>query len=119
MPLIAALQSIAAADASGVGTIDVTGLAFKPAALGGNLTLTVRHPLIVSLDAGAGNRDVTLEAEAICPGRVRFVINHGAANDIVVRNDAAAIVQTVSQNQGALVYCDGTAWTTLGLVSIS
>ncbi len=119
MPLIAALQNIAAADAVGVGTFDAVGMAFKPAALSGDLTLTVAHPMIVSLDCGGAGRTVTLEAEATCPGRVRFIINHGAADDITVKNDAAATIATVTQDRGALLYCDGTAWTSLGIVTIA
>ena len=119
MPLISALQTIAAADASGVGTLDFTGLVYKPAALGAHRTLTVKDPMICSFDAGAAHRDLTLEAEAVCPGRVRFIINSGAANNLVVKNDAASTIVTIGQNQGAIVYCDGTAWSSLGLVAIT
>ena len=40
MPLVTALQDIAAADAVGVGTFDLVGAAYKPAALSGDVTLT-------------------------------------------------------------------------------
>ena len=52
-------------------------------------------------------------------GRVRFIFNHGAANDLTVKNDAGATIATVTQDRGALVYCDGTAWTSLGIVTIA
>lgn len=119
MPLVSALQDIAAADAVGVGTFDLVGLAHKPAALSGDVTLTVKYPAILSFDAGAAGRTVTLEAEADCPGRVRFIINHGASNDLTIKNDAAVTIATVTQDRGALVYCDGTAWTSLGIVTIA
>ena len=119
MPLVTALQDISAADAVGVGTFDLVGAAYKPAALSGDVTLTVKYPAILSFDAGGAGRDVTLEVEADCPGRVRFIINHGAANDLTVKNDAGATIATVTQDRGALVYCDGTAWTSLGIVTIA
>jgi hypothetical protein len=119
MPLISALQDIAAADAVGVGTFDLVGAAYKPAALTGDVTVTVKYPAILSFDAGAAGRAVTLEAEAGAAGRVRFIINHGAANDLTVKNDAGATIATVTQDRGALVYCDGTAWTSLGIVTIA
>ena len=73
MPLISALQDIAAADAVGVGTFDLVGAAYS-ATLSGNLTVTVKHPMILKLDPGGASRDVTLEAEAGCPGRVRWIV---------------------------------------------
>jgi len=119
MPLISALQDIAAANAIGVGTFDLVGAAYS-ATLSGDLTLTAKHPAILKLDPAASSRDVTLEAEADCPGRVRWVINAADADeDVVLKNDGGDTIVTIDQNESAVVYCDGTAWTLIAVVAIA
>jgi len=120
MPLISALQDIAAANAIGVGTFDLTGAAYS-ATLSGDLTLTAKHPMILKLDPAASTRDVTLEAEAECPGRVRWIINAADADeDLVVKDDSGVTtIVTIDQNESAVVYCDGTAWTLIAVVAIA
>ena len=119
MPLIPVLQSIAAADASGVGTIDTTGLAFS-ATLAGTLTLTVAHPMICKLDPGGAGRDVNLEAEGVCPGRVRLIVNSADAGEVLtIKNDGGSTISTPTQNEAALLYCDGTAWSEIAVFTIS
>ena len=120
MPLISALQDIAAADAVGVGTFDLVGAAYS-ATLSGNLTVTVKHPMILKRDPGGASRDVTLEAEAGCPGRVRWIVNAADAGgeNLVVKNDGGSTVATINQNESAVVYCDGTAWSLIAVVAIA
>ena len=119
MPLISALQDIAAADAVGVGTFDLVGAAYS-ATLSGNLTVTVKHPMILKLDPGGASRDVTLEAEAGCPGRVRWIVNAADADeDVVLKNDGGSTIVTIDQNESAVVYCDGTAWSLIAVVAIA
>ena len=119
MPLISALQDIAAANAIGVGTFDLVGAAYS-ATLSGDLTLTAKHPAILKLDPAASSRDVTLEAEAECPGRVRWVINAADTDqDVVLKNDGGVAIVTIDQNESAVVYCDGTAWTLIAVVAIA
>ncbi len=120
MPLISALQDIAAADAVGVGTFDLVGAAYS-ATLSGDLTVTVKHPMILKLDPGGAARDVTLEAEAGCPGRVRWIVNAAdAAENLVVKDDSGVTtIATINQNESAVVYCDGTAWSLIAVVAIA
>ncbi len=119
MPLISVLQSIAAADAVGVGTFDAVGLAHS-ATLSGDLVVTVKHPMILKLDPGGATRDLTFEAEAGCPGRVRWIVNAAdAAENLLVKNDAGATIATINQNESAVVYCDGTAWSLIAVVAIA
>jgi hypothetical protein len=120
MPLIAALQSIAAADAVGVGTFDAVGLAHS-ATLSGDLVVTVKHPMILKIDPGGATRDLTFEAEAGCPGRVRWIVNAADAGgeNLLVKNDAGATIATINQNESAVVYCDGTAWSLIAVVAIA
>jgi len=121
MPLISALQDIAAANAIGVGTFDLTGAAYS-ATLSGNLTLTAKHPMILKLDPGGASRDVTLEAEAGCPGRVRWIVNAadvGGENLVVKDDSGVTTIATINQNESAVVYCDGTAWTLIAVVAIA
>ena len=120
MPLIAALQSIASADAVGVGTFDAVGAAYA-ATLAGDLAVTVSHPMILKLNPGGATRAVTLEAEGVCPGRMRWILNSapGAGEDLTIKNDAAATIATINQNESAVVYCDGTAWSLIAVVAIA
>lgn len=56
-------------------------------------------------------RNVDLPAEEACKGVYIFINNKaGGAYALTVRNDAAATVGTVSQNQVGLFLCDGSAW---------
>jgi len=120
MPLISALQDIAAADAVGVGTFDLVGAAYS-ATLSGDLTVTVKHPMILKLDPGGSARNVTLEAEAGCPGRVRWIVNAAdvGGENLVVKDDGGSTVATINQNESAVVYCDGTAWSLIAVVAIA
>jgi len=120
MPLISALQDIAAADAVGVGTFDRVGAAYS-ATLSGDLTVTVKHPMILKLDPGGASRNVTLEAEAGCPGRGRWIVNAAdvGGENLVVKDDGGSTVATINQNESAVVYCDGTAWTLIAVVAIA
>ena len=75
----------------------------------GAVTLTNGHRLIQRIDPGGSARDVTLPAEehGLC-----FLIANAAdsAEALSVKDDAAGAVVTVSQNEAALVWCDGTSW---------
>ncbi len=56
-------------------------------------------------------RNVDLPAEAVSK-KIRFEIRNkaGSALIITVRNDAAGTICTPTQNETALVWCDGTTW---------
>lgn len=77
----------------------------------GNITLDSTRGSIHKIDCGGSARDVTLEAEGVSSGMLRFIINGSdAAETITVKDDSPATVETVEQNTAALFYCDGTSW---------
>ena len=79
--------------------------------LASNLTLDAYGPKILRIDAGGSARDVTLPAEALSTG-VTFTIYNisSGAEDLVLKDDGASTIETVSQNEFAVVGCDGSSW---------
>jgi hypothetical protein len=119
MPAITALPDISAPIGVPYGLFDVLGGAYS-ATLSGDLTLTTDYPLVVKLDPGGSARDVTLEAESGAAGRFRLIVNSADNPEIItVKDDGAATISTPTQNQAALVYCDGTSWTEIAVFTIS
>mgnify|MGYP003137960564 FL=1 len=58
-----------------------------------------------------GAKNVVLPAEEGSAGREFWIWNAASGSeDITVKNDAASTIGTVSQNEGALYVCDGSAW---------
>lgn len=77
--------------------------------LAGNLTIGASFPPLIVLDPGGAGRTITLPAEEA--GLTFVLVNTAdAAEDLTVQDDAAGAVGTVSQNEVALLVCDGTAW---------
>tara|TARA_R100000008_G_scaffold38238_2_gene21795 strand:+ start:1439 stop:1891 length:453 start_codon:yes stop_codon:yes gene_type:complete len=94
-------QAIDMADAT--HTLLVTGTAAAAQ------TVITSNFLVV--DPGGNDENLDLPAEALCTGLLLFIFNSAnAAEDIVVRNDAAGTILTIEQNESGLVYCDGTTW---------
>lgn len=82
--------------------------------LAGNLTLTVDHPPILFLDPGGAGRTITLPAEADSEGLMFIISNEADAAEILtVENDAAGAIVTPTQNEAAIVFCDGVTWSGL------
>jgi len=62
-------------------------------------------------DPDGSARNVILPAEANCPGRFLFLENTaGGAEIITVQDDTPATVGTPTQNEGIVLWCDGTTW---------
>lgn len=79
------------------------------ATLGATLALTATSPGIQSVDPGGSARDVTLPAEA--EGLIFLIINRSdGAEDLTIKSDAPATLGTVSEDEAALLICDGTGW---------
>ena len=78
--------------------------------LTGQKTLTVNDARIQRLDPGGAGRDVLLPAEE--QGlRVTIVNTADAAEDLTVKEDSdTTTIVTISQNEDAELYCDGTDW---------
>ena len=64
------------------------------------------------LDGGGGDRNVDLPAEEDerSNGLAFCIKNTGATNNLVVRNDAAATIVTLTPGDQLWVACDGAAW---------
>ncbi len=83
--------------------------------LTGDRVLTHDDTKLQLIDPGGASRNLDLPAEEESAGLTFFIKNQAdAAEDLTVRDDAAATVVTISQNEGAIVWCDGTTW--VGLV---
>ncbi len=82
--------------------------------LSGNRTMTTAEAdeqNIWAFDPGGGARTLTLPAEADCTGYVLFIANTADAAEILtIQDDTPATVCTPTQNESAIVWCDGTAW---------
>lgn len=88
--------------------------------LAGNLVLGVLSEPMQILDPGGASRNVDLPPEADSVDKLFFIVNiASAAENLVVRNDAAATIATVAGsvggtgNQCGLFHCDGVAWRTV------
>jgi hypothetical protein len=83
-------------------------------ALGADITLTANHPTLLFLDPGGSARNLTLPAEADADGMMFIVVNTADAAEVIsVLDDAAATLTpdiTFTQNEIALLFCDGTSW---------
>jgi hypothetical protein len=80
--------------------------------LAANKTLTCDDPYYQVLDPGGAGRNVVLPKEAASKG-LRFLIRNAADDAEVLTiqaSDASTTVCTPTQNETALVACDGTTW---------
>lgn len=77
--------------------------------LGGAYVINANGPPALNLDPGGAGRDVTLPA---VEEGLMFLINNAAdaAEDITVKNPAAATIGTISQNEAGLAVCFGGVW---------
>ena len=76
--------------------------------LSGDTTLTDKDSLFQSINGGGSDRDVTLPSEK--DGRVYIIKNSGATNSLVIKNDAAATVETLANGETGIIVCDGSNW---------
>ena len=89
--------------------------------LAAHRTLTqaeVDESVVWSFDPGGAARNLVLPPEATCTGYVLFIANAAdAAEVITIQDDTPATVCTPTQNESAIVFCDGVTW--YGLVGAS
>lgn len=82
--------------------------------LTGARTLTVAEldrDQFFSFDPGGSARTLTLPAESEAAGALIFVSNEAdAAEVLTIANDAAGTIVTPTQNEAAILWCDGTSW---------
>jgi hypothetical protein len=63
------------------------------------------------LDPGGAGRTVTLPAEEESAGLMFVIANTADAAEILtIEDDASAAIATPTQNETAIVFCDGTSW---------
>lgn len=76
-------------------------------ALSANKTLKAYDRKVQFLDPGGSNRDITLPAEATSGNMFFFIINIAdGAEDLLIKDDSAALIITISQNEGGVVFCN-------------
>lgn len=64
-----------------------------------------------TFDPGGAGRNVDLPAEAASAGAFIFIKNTAdAAEVLTIRNDAGGTICTPTQNESAVLWCDGTNW---------
>jgi len=87
-------------------------------ALTGTKTLTPQDAQFQMLDPDGGAKNVDLPAEEASQG-LFFIIKNtaGGAENLVVRNDAAATKETLAQGKWGIFVCNGTSWETMGVLS--
>ena len=81
--------------------------------LGADRVLTVAEVNdnnIFSFDPAAA-RNLDLPAEADCAGIVLYIHNEANAAEIItIRDDGGGTIVTPTQNESAIVWCDGVTW---------
>ncbi len=66
---------------------------------------------VLSFDCGGSARNLVLPAEAGCAGYVLYVSNTSdGAEVLTIQDDTPATVCTPTQNEDAVVFCDGVSW---------
>lgn len=77
--------------------------------LAGNYVIDADQGPLVNLDPGGAGRNVTLPTE---DEGLAYLINNiaDAAEDLTVKNPAAATIGTISQNEAGLAICAGGVW---------
>jgi hypothetical protein len=82
--------------------------------LTGNRTLTnaeIREAQIWSFDPGGSARDLTLPTVAAAnAGLVLYIANKADAAEVLTIKDGVGTICTPTQNESAIVWCDGATW---------
>ena len=85
-----------------------------PETLAGHRTLTIaeiREAQIWSFDPGGSARNLVLPAVGVSRGLVLYIANKADAAEVITIQDAdTATVCTPTQNESAIVWCDGVTW---------
>jgi hypothetical protein len=91
--------------------------AYRAASIGTNTTLTIASAKFQKLTATAAF-DLVLPAEEVSAGLEFHVTNSGSgAFDITVKDDSGATIETIPDNEQAVLTCNGTAWVSMGIVA--
>ena len=93
---------------------------YYQATLAAGVTLDNTYPTLIGLDPGGSTRIVLLDAESLAnQGLFRIIYNRAdAAENLTVKDAAAATIGTVSQNEIGVFYMDSVAagWVLVALI---
>lgn len=82
--------------------------------LAGHRTITdaeLNECNMFSFDPGGAGRNVVLPAEATSAGEFIFISNEAdAAEVLTIQDDSPATICTPTQNEAAVLWCDGVQW---------
>lgn len=84
--------------------------------LAGNRTLTiaeVRKYAFWRFDPGGAGRNLVLPNAADAPGEMLWVKNTADAAEVITIQADSATVSTPTQNESAVLWCDGTSWASI------
>lgn len=97
--------------AYGISIMKKLQLGHNTETLAGNKTLTNEDPPLQFLDPGGAGRTITLPAEAVSEGLTFIIHNTADALEVLtIQDDGAATIVTPTQDEAAVVYCDGVTW---------
>lgn len=85
-----------------------------------NVTLDNTYPVVFKYDPTGGHRDITLDPVATSSGMWRVIVNAADnAENLVLKNVGGDTIATVNQNEAGIVYCDGSTWALVVVLSIA
>jgi hypothetical protein len=86
------------------------GAGYVASTISAGVTITQLDEQVLSYDGGGSHRDVTLPDVADCKGQMQWIKNHGATNDLVVKNAGGDTIGTVQEATAGLFMSNGVAW---------
>lgn len=100
------------AEAQNLTIMNKMRLGVNSMTLGADYTLTHAAAPIQCFDPDGSTRKILMPTEADSRGLCFFIVNWaGGAEDLTIRDDADAVtIGTISQNEMAILVCDGTTW---------
>lgn len=78
--------------------------------LAADLTVAAGGQGVLALDAGSGNRNVTLPTIASSIGVAYWIVNNGAANNLVIKKSDGTTLFTLLPGQSTHIFNDGVTW---------
>lgn len=88
--------------------------------LSGDKTLSSASERYQKLNPGGSHRNVDFPAEDTVEGYQFYIENTGgAADNLVVRNDAAGTIVTLTNQEAAWIVCDGTNLVATGIITVT
>lgn len=101
-------------DAENLVLLNRIRFASQTKTLAGTLTLVELSAPMQFLDPGGAGRQINLPAEAVSDG-LFFIIHNtaDAAEILTIKDDGGTTIATPTQNESAILYCNGVTWGSL------